>query len=278
MKAKPIHDVDPFKVKIFVHRTRAEAEFEQVVANIKKHGQKHPAQVRDITHLPKEQRMEDGRLCDWGLITGEGRTLACRRLKRKLLAFVEKQKDAELVSTFLGENLNREALPWACKARLIEPELKAGRTFEQIAEQLQISVSHVQKFHRILSKTAPETEAEIASMPINDAEVLTTLKPAEQKIVLDAMRESGVREVKAMVRKAREAIEAQPEAELSKKALADSLKRLDEDLKRTRDQLKLARRDLVLGPENLQFLLSQPEFRRQVVKKKINISHFESLS
>lgn len=114
-------------------------------------------------------------------------------------------------------------------------------------------------------------------MPINDAEVLTTLKPAEQKIVLDLMRESGMREVKAMVKKAREAIEAQPEVELSKKALADSLKRLDEDLKRQREQRKLIDRFVTLGPDNLAFLLQQPEYKRLCKKKGLNTAHFESL-
>lgn len=277
MKSKEIHEIDPSKVKVFVHRERDQERFERIKATISDRGQLHPGQVRDIRHLPKdERRRPDGGLYDYGLITGQGRLRAAEELGRKFRATVEDVKEAKVVGYFLAENLNREPLPWALKAKLIGPELEAGKSAEEIAARLQITPKHVLKFARIISKVAPEIADDVSRMPMNDAEVITALPKAQQLIVVDVMKETGERELQSVVRKAKEV--AEKSGGLTKTALKGQLEQVDHDLKELRSELKIARRDHSIGPANLSVLLEDKKFRSAVVKEGINLTKFEKLT
>lgn len=277
MKNRTIHELDPEKVKIFIHRERNEQEFEAIKATIAERGQLHPGQVRDIRHLPKEERRrEDGGLYDYGLITGEGRLRAARELGRKFRATIEDVKEAKVVGYFLAENLNREPLPWALKARLVGPELEAGKSAKEIAGRLQITEKHVLKFARILSKVAPEVAEDVSRMSMNDAEVITALPKADQLIVLDVMKETGEREIQTIVRKARQV--AEKEGGLSKTALKGQLDQVDHDLAELRKELKPVRLHHSIGPENLQALLQDKKFKATLKKEGINFTKFERLT
>lgn len=277
MKNRTIHELDPEKVKIFIHRERNEQEFEAIKATIAERGQLHPGQVRDIRHLPKEERRrEDGGLYDYGLITGEGRLRAAKELGRKFRATIEDVKEAKVVGYFLAENLNREPLPWALKARLVGPELEAGKSAKEIAARLQITEKHVLKFARILSKVAPEVAEDVSRMSMNDAEVITALPKADQLIVLDVMKETGEREIQTIVRKARKVVEEK--GGLSKTALKGQLDQVDHDLAELRKELKPVRLHHSIGPENLQALLQDKKFKSALKKEGINFTKFQRLT
>lgn len=279
MKAKQIHEIDPWKVKIFIHRERDAERFERIRENIRKRGQLHPGEVRDIRHLPKEERQRErlGGHYDYGLITGQGRLLIARALKRPFLATIEDLKEIEVVGHFLAENLNREALPWAHKARLVQPELAAGKSHAEIAKRLDLSVNHVRKFERVLNKVAPEIRGAVERMPMNDAEVLTALPKDQQVIVMDIMSETKDRDVKAIVRKARAVAEEQG-GQLSKLALSKSIQRVDEDLNDIRERMKWVRLHHAIGCQNLSLLLADSKFRAAMKREQVNFAAFEKLT
>lgn len=267
-------DVD--SIKVFVGRTREIEGFEALKRSIESVGLKMPIQVRDISERPaSERKREGGGLYRYELIAGQGRLTAFQELGRKKIpALVMDVKEVEVVGRFLAENIIREPLPWAVKAKLVQSELDAGRTHEEIAESLSITPKHVAKFERILSKTKLGLEDEVLKMPMNAAEVFTTLPESDQAIVVQVLQETGEKEIQAVVKKAREVKEK--DGELSPMALKKSILRVDEDLKRLRERLKITRLHASIGPANLELLLDDPKFRRAAEKAEVPIKKFLS--
>lgn len=267
-------DVDA--IKPFIRRARESEGFELLKASIREIGLKIPIQVRDISDRKAEKRKRpDGGHYRFELICGQGRLEAHRQLRiPKIAALVINAPELEVVGRFLAENMIRKPLPWAEKARLVKADLDAGMSTDKVAKKFFISQKHALKYERILSKTAPELEGDITSLPIAEAEKLVTLPAGDQSIVMEVMRETGERQVRALVNKALE-IKDESGGKLSKSALKASLSRVDEDLKRLRDRLKLMRLHDSLGSQNLETLLSQPKFRKAMLAEGVNIKRFE---
>lgn len=265
---KTIHEIDPEKVRVFVHRERDPEAFGRIVQSIKKRGQIHPGQVRKLKDDP------DG--YEFNLITGEGRLSAAQKLGRPFRAFVEELTELETVGEFLIENLNKEPLPWHYKARLVQPELAAGKSVEEIAASLSLTPGHVMKFKRVLDKTAPDLERDVAAMPMNEAEVFTALPKKHQRIVMEVFRETKDAQIAELVKKARVVHES--EGSLSTSALKKSLQRVDDELRRVREKLKLIRLHHSLGPANISLLLEDKKFRAALKKEGVNFAKFERLT
>lgn len=272
-----IKEIDPRLVRVFIHRDRNQAEHELAVRDTKKRGQIMPGKVRDIRHLPEDQRRRRGGLYDYELVFGQGRLERARQLGIPFRAEVVKISELEAVNEFLSENLNRVPLPWEEKARLVQPLLQEGKSAEEIADQLSLTIGHVQKFRRILDKTAAGLEDEVTQMTMNDAEALTALPADHQTIVMEAFRETKPASVKELVKFARKVTET-TKGELSRTALKKSLQRLDEDLRRLRDRLKLLRLHHALSVQNLTLLLEDPQFRRALKAEGVSVEKFEKVS
>lgn len=273
-----IHEIDPDRVKVFVHRDRDQAAHERAIRDTKKRGQIEPGEVRDIRYLPKEERRRPGGgYYDFGLIVGQGRLERAKALGQKFKAFIVDRKELDVVGRFLSENLNRVALPWVQKARLIAPRLQAGESAESIADALSLTVGHVHKFKRIIEKTAAGLEDEVAGMGMPDAEALTALPAAHQAIVMEAFHETKPASIRELVKFAKRVSE-EAKGELSSLALRKSMERLDEDLRRVRDRLKLTRLHHSLGPQNLALLLATPKFRKACASEGVNVAKFEKLT
>lgn len=280
---KEIKKLDPWKVKVMIHRARDEDRFELIGESIGEREQFMPGQVRDIRKWEEERRVEvdpggTRRVCDWGLITGEGRLLIARKLNRPFYATVQDgENTTKVLAAFWTENGNRKSLTWAENAHLIRPMIDAGESMEKIAKRLQVGVKHVQKMHRILQKTAPELDAEIVRLPINDAEVLTTLKPKEQRIVLDAVQEFGSREIEAFVKRAKK-VKKETKTDLTAEGFRKSMQRVNEELKFARDMVKVSNRNAGLSFDNLAFIRKEdPDIWREIKATGVNLSKFEAL-
>lgn len=270
-----VHHLDVAAIKVFVGRSREKAGFDQIKASMKAMGLKVPIQVRDIRDWPAKERGP----FKYELICGQGRLEAARQLKwPKIPALIVKAEEAEIVGRFLAENMIRKPLPWAEKARLIKADLDSGRTVEDVAKAFFITPAHVEKCRRILSKSAPELDDEIAAMPMNDAEVLTTLPKDEQAIVVGVLRESGAVDgnVQAVVAKAK-AVKAET-GTLSPLALKKSLQRVDEELKSVQDRLKPVRLHHALAVGNLHTLLANLKFKSALKKAGVSTARFEELT
>jgi ParB family transcriptional regulator, chromosome partitioning protein len=281
MRQQPIPDpqmIDVDSIKTFIDRSRDPLKFAEVKASIAKDGLKKPIQVRDISARPLSDRKKDGGgAYRYELIMGQGRTAAYRELgKKRIPAYVIDVPEAEIVGRFWTENMIREDLPWNVKAKLVESELREGRTYAEIADDLSISPKHVQKFHHILRKVPIEIKGEVLAMSMNEAETLIALDAADQKIVVEVLKETGEKEIKALVRKARQVREQ--DGELSPMALKKSIQRVDDDLKRLRDSLKVTRLHASLGPQNLELLLADKKFRKAAESAGVPFHKFEKLT
>jgi ParB family chromosome partitioning protein len=272
-----VEQIDVDSIKIFVSRARDKAGFDEMKQSIKENGLKIPIGVRDISHRPaSERKREGGGLCKFELIYGEGRLTAFKELGMKRIpAVVKDAPEAEIVGMFLAENMIRKPLPWAQKAKLIVAELQSGSTIEEAAKRFCITVGHAAKLARISGQAAKELLAELESMPVASAEMVTTLPKAHQKIVIETLKENPEREVREIVKKAKEITESG--GELSKRDLQKSLQRIDEDLKRCRESMKVTRLHHSLGPGNIVALIENPKFRKALANAKVNVSKFETL-
>ncbi len=278
MPDQTIYELDPDRIKVFVHRERDPAAHERAIADTRRRGQIEPGEVRDIRHLPKEERRRpEGGFYDFGLIVGQGRLLRAKALGQKFKAFIVDRKELDVVGRFLSENLNRVALPWVQKARLIQPRLQAGESVEEIAEALSLTVGHINKFKRIVDKTAAGLEDEVAGMAVNDAEVFTALPANHQAIVMEAFHETKEGSIRELVKVAKR-ISEETGGELSSTALRKSLERLNTDLQRMRDRLKLTRLHHSLGPQNLSVLLRDRKFRAALEREVVNVAKFEKVT
>lgn len=240
-----VHHLDVGAIKVFVGRAREKEPFDRLKASMKGAGLKVPIQVRDIRDWPAKERGP----FRYELICGQGRLEAAKQLKwAKIPALIVKAEEAEIVGRFLAENMMRKPLPWAEKAKLVKADLDAGTPKEEVAKRYYVTVAHVEKYARILSKSAAGIEEEVQSMPMNDAELLTTLPKADQAIVVEVLREAGAVDgnVKAAVAKAKAVKEEI--GTLSATALKQSLQRVADDLKRIHERLKVKKQHRWLGP------------------------------
>lgn len=273
--------IDPKAVKVFVHRTRDQEKKRRIKDAMKSRLAFIPIQVRDITKewTPEERRRPDGGLYDFDLIVGEGRLENALELKWPLIpATFPKSGQAETVGRFLGENLMRDPLPWAQKAKLVKAELDSGKTPAEVAKLFFISEAHVEKCRRILNKAAVGLGEEIAAMAMNEAESLTTLPPEEQKVVVEVLKEAGAIDgnVQAVVAKAK-AMKAENQT-LSFTSLKKSVERVDDELKEKREILKAVRWDWSQCVGNLNTLLADPVFARALKKAGISTARFEAVT
>lgn len=273
-----VHDIDVDSIKVFVSRSRRRDEFERMKQAISETGFV-PIQVRDIRSWPeKDRRRPGGGLYLYELIVGEGRLQAARELKLKRIpAFIIDAPEEDIVGRFLAENMIRKPLPWAQQARLVKRDLDAGTAVEAVARRYKVTAYHIEKYRRILTKTGAGLEDEVASMPMNEAEVLTTLPASDQSLVVGVLREADAVEgnVAAAVAKAR-AIREET-GNLSATALRKSLQATETELKRIQSQLKVKRLHHSLGPGNLETLLAKPAFRAALKSARVSTEYFESL-
>lgn len=280
MKTLPseVTQIEVAAIRPFIRRARQAEGWARLVASIAIHGLKVPIEVRDITDEPAaERKRPKGGHFKYELVKGEGRTLAYEELcHSKIPAYVIKAKQSEIVGRFLAENLQRKALPWAEKARLLRAEVDAGATVKDVARRFVISEGHAAKLLRVLSKTAQGIEDDVSAMGMNDAEVLTALPAKHQSIVVEVLRGDPQRQVRDIIRKA-EQIAAEGQ-ELSPTAVRQSLKRVDSELKAVRDSLKPVRLHHSLGPQNVQTLLRDRKFRTALEVAGVNIRRFQEIS
>ena len=267
--------LDPWKVKVFVHRERPKAGHDEMTEAINGVGIKYPAQVRDIRKLPREERMEDGRLCDWGLVWGEGRMLSCRRLKKQLPATITDASEADVMGRFLIENMQRKPLPWFQKAKLVKAALDGGKSIDEAAKQFFITPAHVYRLERITRKTAVDLESDVAAMGTNDAEDFLRMAKTKQTLVVQVLRDDAKLEVRDVMRKVEEM--AEEGEELSLTAVKASLKRVEGELEQLRSTIKVTRLHHSLGPGNLLSLLKK-KFRKALLATGVNITRFEEIT
>lgn len=276
MKPPTIPDATPIDVNLikpFVSRAREKSGYDAMKAAIKKHGLKIPIEVRDITgRSPDKRRRPDGGTYRFELIKGEGRTLAHVDLKlEKIPAFIVNVAEADIPGRFLAENMMRRPQSWLEKARLVKAEFDGGSSPEEVAKLLCIEEKHALRLLRIITRAGSEDD--LKELSVGEAEALTALPAKGQAIVLEVMRETGERQIKSIVNKAREIIDRKEE--LSKTALKKSLTRIREDLHRIREQLKVKRRHDSIGPQNVELAFSDPFFRAAAIKAGINVEKFE---
>ncbi len=276
MKAveKEIIEIDPSKVKVFISRKRGSARFDLIKQSIAERGQKIPGMVRDIRHWPKEERTRpEGGLYDWGLIVGEGRLTIAKELGRKFRATVEDQPEVAVYGDFLAENLARTSLPWWDMAHIVKIDLDSGMSMEDAAKEYSISIGHVRKLHRTISKTAQGLEDDVAEMSMNEAEVFTAMPAEHQSIVIDAFHETGQKDLKAVMRKAQKLTEEQ--GSLSVTSLKAAIQQTGDELQRLREVLKMRRLHHALGPANLEVLLRDKRIRDGLIRAGVNLTKFE---
>lgn len=277
MKPPTIPDatlIDVDSIKPFVERAREKAGYEGVKATIKRHGLKIPVKVRDITSRhPDKRRRPDGGTYRYELIYGEGRVCAFRDLKiPKIPAHIVNVAEVDIPGHFLAENKARRRLSWLELARLVKGEFDGGATLKEVCSVYGTQEKHALRLHRIITRAG--SEADLQDLSVADAEVLTALPKKSQTIVMEVMRETGERQIKSIVNKAREIIDRKEE--LSKTALKQSLSRVREDLRRIREQLKVKRAHDQLAPANLELAFADPFFRAAAIKAGINVEKFEA--
>lgn len=258
-KEIPIDQIRPF-----ISRARAKAGFEAMKASIKTEGLKMPIQVRDLG-----RRDANGKR--YVLVVGEGRTTAAQELGwEKIPALIIDAPDQEIVGRFLAENVMRKNIPWQEKGRMIRDEINRGRTLDEIAAAYHIDPRHAAKLVRVVNKIGDGVESD--SLTMNEAEVLTTLPSAGQKIVMEVARETQ-QPVQAVVKKAR-TLQQKGEG-WTKSALQKAIRAVDEGLAKMRNTLKRLRLHRALGPINIETLLKARPFRKLAETAKLNLNTFE---
>jgi ParB/RepB/Spo0J family partition protein len=259
-------DIPVDQIRPFIRRARAKEGFEQMKASMREVGLKMPIQVRDLGRKDEEGHRYE-------LICGEGRTTAAQQLKwEKIPALIVDAKPEEIAGRFLAENLLRKAQPWAEKGRTVQAIVRGGKTLQQAAKSLHISPNLASRYLRMVDRTAPELKEEVEALPVNDAEVLTTLPPEGQRIVIEVVKETG-QSVAAITAKAKKAA---PKDGWTKAALHKALRADDDTLRRQRDTLKRLRLHHALGPVNVRTLLKLPAFRKACQAAKLNLDRIEA--
>jgi len=268
--APQVHEIEVAAIRPLIRRARDKEGFAKLKASLHEVGLKIPIQVRDFGR-------KDDRGHRYELICGEGRMTAARQLGwEKIPALIIHAEAEEIAGRFLAENMIRKPLPWAEKGRMIREEMARGATLAEVAKRFFISVPHAHKYVRVLRKSAQDLEDEVAAMPMNDAEVFTTLPARGQKIVLEVARATGA-PIKEVVRKARELTSQHGEG-WTKTALEKALRGLDDQLTKVRSRARLLRLHAALGPGNLRVLLRRRDVRQALAAAKISVLQFEDLS
>lgn len=265
------------EIKFFVRRARASAPYARLKESIKEIGLKIPISVRDISSLPKgERRRQDGSggTYKFELICGQGRLQAFRELELKEIpAVIHDVAEVEIVGRFLAENVMRKKLTWVEKAQLIKFDVDSGLSPEEIAKRYFITRNHVLKYLRILRAASTEVieQARNNELSINDAELLTTLPPNEQNIVVEVLKDEGLTldSLPPLVKMAKET-----SGKLSKTELKERIAERKRERKQTRENLKLYRQLHSLGPGNLRQLLSIPEVTTLLDDLNVDYSEF----
>lgn len=262
-------------IAVFVSRARDKEKWQELKASMDDVGLKMPIQVRDISHwAAKDRERPGGGHYRYQLVFGEGRLTAARALKwDRIDATITTAPEIEVVGRFLAENLIRDDLPWYEKAKLVKAELDRGKSVEQAAKHFKITPGHVRRFQRVVSKTATGLEEGIAELSLDEASELTRLPAKDQTIVWEVMHETGDRDIKALLKKAKTV--AAEDGTLSKTALKQSLSRVREDLQRKREALKPKRLHHALGPQNLVTLLKDKKVRAALAAAGANVDRFE---
>lgn len=268
-----VREIPVEQVRVMVSRARKKEGFEAMKESMKwmkertGSGLRYPIQVRDLG-----RRGADG--IRYELIVGEGRLTAAKELKWKTIpALMIEAGHEEFAGRFLAENMIRKALPWAQKGRLVRDELKAGGTLAEVADRFHISEQMARKYLRVLDKASTAgLEDEVAAMPMNDAEVFTTLPPKGQKLVLEVAKERDVpiRELSNLAKK----IEKETGEGWTKGSLEKALQKFDDDLASVRKRLKVLRLHHSLGPQNVRALLKSKDFLTAATSAKLNLSAF----
>jgi ParB/RepB/Spo0J family partition protein len=259
-------DIPVEQIRPFIRRARGKEGFDGLKASMKAEGLKMPIQVRDLGRKDAEGHRYE-------LICGEGRTTAAKQLRWETIpALIVDAPEQEIAGRFLAENLLRKPQPWAEKGRTVQAIVRGGKTVQQAARSLHISAGLASRYLRMVDKTAPEIRDEVESLTVNDAEVLTTLPPEGQRIVIEVVRETG-QSVAAITAKAKKAA---PKDGWTKAALHKALRADDDTLRRQRDTLKRLRLHHALGPVNVRTLLRIPAFRKACVAAKLNLDRIEA--
>lgn len=268
--APNLHEIEVAAIRPLIRRARDKEGFARLKASMADVGLKLPIQVRDFGRKNAEGHRYE-------LICGEGRLTAATQLGwQKIPALIVEAEAEEIAGRFLAENMIRKPLPWAEKGRLIRDEIANGATLEEVSARFHITVPHASKYLRVLKKSAQELEDEVAAMPMNDAEVFTTLPAKGQKIVLEVARSTGA-PIREVVRKARELTAKQGEG-WTKAALEKALRGLDDQITKARTRARLLRLHHALGPGNLRVLLRRKDVRAALAAAKISTIQFEETS
>jgi ParB family chromosome partitioning protein len=269
-EAPIVSEIEVAAVRPLIRRARDKAGFAQLKASMADVGLKVPIQVRDFGRKDAEGHRYE-------LVCGEGRITAAKQLGwQKIPAIIIEAPAAEIAGRFLAENMIRKPLPWAQKGRLIREEMDRGATLEEVAKRFHVTVPHASKYMRVLRKAAQEIEDEVAAMPMNDAEVFTTLPSRGQRIVLEVAKDSGV-PIREVIRKARE-LNAKLGEGWTKAALEKNLRGLDEQLNKVRTRVKLLRLHHALGPGNLRVLLRRKDLRSALADARVSTIQFDEIS
>lgn len=269
-EAPEVHDIEVAAVRPLIRRARDKEGFAQLKASMAEVGLKIPIQVRDFGR-------KDAQGHRYELICGEGRVTAASQLGwEKITALIIEAAPEEIAGRFLAENMIRKPLPWAEKGRLIRDEMSRGATLAEVAKRFFITVPHASKYVRVLRKSAQELEDEVAAMPMNDAEVFTTLPAKGQKIVLEVARSTGA-PIREVVKKAKELAAKQGDG-WTKTALEKALRGLDDQLAKARTRARLLRLHHALGPGNLRVLLRRRDIRTALTAAKVSTLQFEETS
>lgn len=280
--SEQIIEINPYEVRVMVHRERDPDKFERFKQSIAKIGIQQPVQVRDISALPaKDRRRKDGGLFKWELHFGEGRTTAMIQLYEetkdrrflKLPAIVKQLPENEMAGAFLSENLLRRDHAWLDQAKLIRADVNRGMSLKEISDNYFITERHAKKLIHIIDVASHRLKKQLKEMTLKEATVMTSLPAKSQEIVLDTLKEAKLdnTQIQHVVKKAKE---LHAIGDLSKTALKASLRRVGEDLSRVRDRLKLNRLHHSLGPQNLEFLLEDKTFRAELDRLGINYPKF----
>lgn len=273
-----IIEIDPREVKFLIHRDRDAEGFRLLKEAIRAIGVRQPLHVRDISGWPaKDRRRPDGGLYKWEALFGEGRTTACLELhnetheKRwlKLPAILKDVPENAVVSAFLAENLLRRKHSWLDQAKLIQADVKNGASLKDITKAYFITEPHATKLLRILTQMSPMLRDRFGNMPLKTAVRAITLPKKSQNIILETMTEEGLDEsqLPAVLDKAKEITD---DGKLSKTALKQSVRRVQEDLDAIRPQLKLLRLHHSLCVPNIELLLEEKPFRKELDRLGIN--------
>jgi hypothetical protein len=116
--------------------------------------------------------------------------------------------------------------------------VQAGQPLAEVAASLGITIAHARKYLRVVNKTAPEVSDEVAALGMNSAEILTTLPPADQLIVIQAIREG--REAYEVIAQARQLVRAGHA--VTPAALRRDIGIVDGELRQVRTRLRLRER------------------------------------